>query len=283
MNVRSLRAVITVALATILTTTAALAQAPASPSPSPTSAPSDPCGSILSIVTRPSVTTAVCTVRDGHVDVENGYTNATITGAGGGTAINYPQSFVRLGIGQHMEIAFAPPSYNRSSLGGSIVSGSSDMNFGAKWELGYNSKALWGANLQVSAPTGDSSFTAGGAQYTGNLNWSYAFNSIFGAAGTFGFNSLFGASSTGQTQQFSAFTPSVEFTAALPGGPSQLFAECAYSSHAGPGLGGRTLLDFGYQKDVGEHVQLDVEYGFQTTIINGQKLHYFGAGLSFMN
>src|SRR5271170_135321 len=70
----------------------------ASPSPSPTpSAPSDPCGSILSIVNRPTVTTGVCTVRTGHFDVENGYTNTTTTGAGGGSNAIYPQSLVRVG------------------------------------------------------------------------------------------------------------------------------------------------------------------------------------------
>jgi hypothetical protein len=30
-------------------------------------------------------------------------------------------------------------------------------------------------------------------------------------------------------------------------------------------------------------VQLDVEYGFSPTSINGQTQHYIGAGLSFMN
>ncbi|HEX3370432.1 MAG TPA: hypothetical protein VHS56_12700, partial [Candidatus Cybelea sp.] len=62
----------------------ALGQPAPSPAPSPTpSGPSDPCGSLLSIVNRPSVTTGVCTVRTGHFDVENGYTNTTTTGPGG--------------------------------------------------------------------------------------------------------------------------------------------------------------------------------------------------------
>lgn len=255
----------------------------ASPAPSPTPTPvPDPCGSILSIVTRPSVTTSVCTVREGHVDVENGYTNTTTTGPGGGSAINYPQSFVRVGVGPHMEVSLAPPSFNRTSVGGTIASGSSDMNFGAKWELGYNAGGLWGANVQISAPTGDPAFTAGATQYAANLNWSYTLKTVLSASGTFGFNSLSGLNATGQYQRFGAFIPSIVFAATLPAN-SEAFAEYAYFSHTGPGLGGRSLIDFGYVHDVGPHVQLDVEYGYQPTVINGQKQHYIGAGVSFMN
>jgi hypothetical protein len=255
------------------------------PSPSPratSAAPSDPCGSILSIVTRPTVTTSVCNVRAGHVLIENGYTNTIVTGPGGGTIANYPQSFLRVGLSQHMELAFTPPSYSRSSESGALVTGSTDMNFGAKWELGYTERAVWGANLQVSVPTGSPAFTAGGPQYTANLNWSYTLSSVFGAAGTIGFNGLSGTTTSGQLQRYSAVIPTALLTAALPGA-SQLFGEYVYFSRAGPGLGGKSLVDFGYQRDLGEHVQLDIEYGFQPTVISGQKQHYFGAGFSFMN
>lgn len=273
-----------VALATILIGSPAFAQSPSaipSPSPTPTS-PSDPCGSIISIVTRPSVTTDVCTVREGHVDIENGYTNTTTTGSGGGSTINYPQSFVRVGVGPHMEVSLSPPSFSRTTVGGPAVSGSTDLNFGAKWELGYNSKGLWGANVQVSAPTGTPAFTAGATQYTANLNWSYSLSSVWSASGTLGFNSLSALNASGQYQYYSAFIPSIVFSASLPAN-SEAFAEYAYFSHAGPGAGGRSLIDFGYIHDWGPHVQFDIEYGFQPTAINGQKLHYFGAGVSFMN
>jgi hypothetical protein len=255
---------------------------PAASSPTPSPTPSDPCGSILSIVTRPTVTTSTCTVRAGHALLETGYTNAVTTGSGGGVSVNYPQAFVRLGIGRHTEISVTPPSFNRSSVGGTIVSGSSDMNFGAKWELGYSKNAVWGFNAQASTPSGDPAFTAGGAGYTGNLNWSYTFNSIFGSAGTLGFNSLVGVNAAGQRQRYSAFIPTIMLTAALPG-PSQVCAEFAYFSHAGPGLGPKRVIDFDYMRDLGPHAQVDIEYGFQPTVVNGQQVNYFGFGLSFMN
>ncbi len=251
------------------------------PVPSPTPVP-NPCGSIISIVTRPSVTTDVCTVREGHVDIENGYTNATTTGIGGGSAVNYPQSLVRIGVGPRMEVSLTPPSFNRTTIGGAAVSGSSDMNFGVKWELGYNARALWGANLQVSAPTGSPAFTAGATQYTANINWSYTLSPVWSASGTLGFNSLSALNAAGRYQYYGALTPSLDFSASLPAN-SAAFAEYAYFSRAGPALGSRSLIDFGYIHDWGPHVQFDVEYGFQPAAVNGQKLHYLGAGVSFMN
>jgi hypothetical protein len=286
-TLKSICAVAAVTLCALVTTPPGLAQtAPtATPLPSPSAtpaAPSDPCGSILSIVTRPTVTTSVCNVRSGHVLIENGYTNTTVTGADGGTLINYPQSFIRVGLSQHTEISLTPPSYNRSSLGDTLETGASDANLGVKWELGYNEKALWGVNAQISEPTGTAAFSAGHAQYTGNFNWGYALSSIFSASGTLGFNSLAGPTPSGQIQQYFAFIPTLELTAALPGS-SQIFGEYAYFSHAGPTVGGRTLFDFGYQRDFGDRLQFDIEYGFQPTVIDSQQQHYFGAGLSFMN
>ncbi|MBV8365204.1 MAG: hypothetical protein JO194_01775 [Candidatus Eremiobacteraeota bacterium] len=254
-----------------------------SPSPSPTpSGVSDPCTSILAIVTRPTVTTDVCTVREGHLLVENGYTNTTTTGPGGGNTVAYPQSFVRIGSNiPRIEIDWTPPGYNKTSLGGAVVSGASDMAFGAKWEAGYSANALWGANAFVSVPSGDPAFSAGGTQYVANLNWGYSFNSEISAAGTLGFNWLTAYDANHTLQHFSSIIPSVEFTAGLPDN-SEAFVEYAYFSHAGFGLPGKSLIDAGLIHDFGPHLQADIEYGYSPTAINGQKQHYAGFGLSFM-
>ncbi len=254
-----------------------------SPSPTP-SAPSDPCGSILSIVNRPTVTTGVCTVRTGHFDLENGYTNTTTSGAGGGSNANYPQSLLRIGtVDPHLDFEFGFPSYETSSVGQPTVTGSSDVSLATKYELGYSSNADWGLYGAITYPTGSKAFTAGNAQFTGDFNGAYTINSEFSLAGTLSFNALSGANAAGAAQSYFAFIPSLELSAALPGGPSQISAEYAYFSAAGPGLRSKSLVDFVYQRDFGNHVQLDVEYGFSPTVINGQKQHYIGAGLSFMN
>jgi hypothetical protein len=256
---------------------------PASPSPAP-NAPIDPCGSILSIVNRPTVTTGVCTIRTGHFDVEAGYSNTTTSGFGGGNNANYPQALIRVGTADpHFDLEFGPPSYETSSVGQPIVTGSSDVNLGAKYELGYGSTTDWGLNAVVTFPTGSKAFSAGNAQFTGNFNGAYTINSEFSLAGTLSFNALSALNSAGSAQSYFAFIPSLELSAALPGGPSQISAEYAYFSAAGPGLGSKSLIDFVYQRDFGPHFQFDAEYGFSPTLLNGQKQHYVGAGLSLMN
>ncbi|MGA7355706.1 MAG: hypothetical protein WA431_09235 [Candidatus Cybelea sp.] len=255
----------------------------ASPSPTP-SAPSDPCGSILSIVNRPTVSTGVCTVRPGHVLLENGYTNTTTTGAGGGSSALYPQSVLRVGtFDPHLDFEFGFPSAETSSVGQPKISGSTDISLATKYELGYSSSADWGIYGAVTMPTGSKAFTAGNAQFTGDLDGAYTINSEFSLAGTLGFNALSAANAAGLPQSYFAFIPSLELSAALPGGPSQISAEYAYFSASGPALPSKSLIDFVYQRDFGGHVQFDVEYGFSPTLINGQKQHYLGAGLSFMN
>jgi len=254
----------------------------APPSPVPSS-PSDPCGSILSIVNRPTVTTGVCTVRTGHFDVETGYANTTTSGIGGGGSANYPQPLIRIGTeNPHFDVELGPPSYETTSVGVPTVSGTSDVSVGAKYEAGYSSNADWGVNGLITFPTGSTAFSAGDPQFTGSLNGAYTVNPIVGIAGSLSFNALSGLNSSGVPQSYFAFIPSLEVSASLPG-PSEFFGEYAYFSQAGVGLGGKSLIDFGYIRDLGGHLQFDVEYGFSPTVLNGQTQHYIGAGLSFIN
>jgi len=265
-----------------------VAAAPPSPSPSsaptpaPVATPGDPCGSLLSIVNRPTFGTGVCTVRTGHVDIENGYENLTTTG--GSNTVSYPQSLIRIGtFDPHLDLEVGPLTTNRTSSGGTPIVGGSDFAFGAKYELGYTSRALWGVNALVTVPTGGSTFGAGNAQFTGNFNWGYTLNSEFGLSGTLGFNAFSAYVRPNGAQSYFAFTPTLELTAALPGGPSQIGLEYAYFSSAGPGLGSKFFADAVYQRDFGQHVQVDVEYGFSPGPSIGPRQHYIGAGISFMN
>jgi hypothetical protein len=274
-----------IVLYVVLGTTHVLAQASPSPSASrvpASSAPSDPCGSIISIVTRPTITTSTCNVRPGHALLENGYANTVSTGSGGGITASFPQEFLRIGVTQHVEIAITPPSFERTSAGGPLVSGFTDTNVGAKWEMGYTSKAVWGMSAQLSFPSGSPAFTAGESQYVFNGNWGYTVNPLFAMAGTVGLNALAGTGPTGAISRFGAVAPSVVFEL-TPTSTTEVFAEYAYISKAGVDLPGKTTLDVGLIGDVGTGVQLDVEAGWSPTLINGQRQHYIGAGISFMN
>jgi hypothetical protein len=255
---------------------------PAAASSSTPSVPSDPCSSLMSIVNRPSFGTGVCTVRTDHVELENGYTN--LVTVGGANTISYPQSLLRIGtFDPHLDFEIGPVTENHSSSLGLSVDGMSDLGFGAKYELGYSSRALWGINASFTVPTGSPAFGSGNATFTGNFNWGYTLNSELSLSGTLGFNAASAYNAGGVPQSYFAFTPTIALTAALPGGPSQISAEYAYFSSAGPNVGSKSFVDVFYQRDFGQHVQIDVEYGFQPSFIPGQRQHYAGAGISFMN
>jgi hypothetical protein len=259
---------------------ATLAVAP-SPSPSPTPIPY-PCSSLSAIVTRPTVTTSVCTVQPQTALIESGWQNLVATGNGAGYTASYPQAFVRVGTGDpNLEWNVSVPTYEKTNAGGSIVTGWSDVSGGIKYVLGYNAKAAWGVNAAFSMPTGGSSFTAGGPGYTGNFNWTYTLNGTFSLAGTLGFNDLAGYRTDGLPGRYFAFAPSLGLFASLPNN-TELFAEYAYSSAAGPGIGGKSTIDAGIERDLSPNVQFDLEYGFSPTPVNGTRTTYTGAGLSFL-
>ncbi|HYW54957.1 MAG TPA: hypothetical protein VE826_13375, partial [Dongiaceae bacterium] len=132
---------------------AASAQTPppaASPSPAPPAnaigpalGPNDPCTTMSAIVGRPTVTSAVCTVRPNHVELETGYTNTTFS-AGGGNAVTYPQAVIRVGTSvPALELQIGPPGASRTSAGG-IASGATDAGAGLKYVFGYTPKFSWG-------------------------------------------------------------------------------------------------------------------------------------------
>lgn len=258
--------------------------ASASPSPSPTpSGPSDPCGSLISIINRPAFSTGVCTVQTGHVAVENGYENLVVTGPGGGNTTSYPRTLLRFGTSNpHVDIEIGPLIDNHSTTGGAVTNGWSDVGFGVKYENGYSARWLWGENAVLTIPTGAKAFSGGNAQFNGNFNWAYTINSVLSVSGTMGLNANSALNAGGVPQSYFAFTPSIEAIAALPG-PSQVAAEYAYFSSAGPNLGGQNYYDFIYSRDLGAHVQVDAQYGFSPTLLLGQKQHFVAFGLSFMN
>jgi hypothetical protein len=254
--------------------------AAASPSPSPApSAPSDPCGSITSVVSRPSIASSVCAVPSGQVEVESGWSNTTTNGSPAGNTLAYGIGAIRFGTkNNHLDLELNPPNYATTSVGGPpAVSGWSDTAVGVKYEAGYNARAAWGVNGIATFPTGSSAFSAGGSQYTGNFNWTYTLNQTFGLGGTMGFNS-FRASSI----SYFAWTPSVLLSATLPNATS-VYGEFAYVSRAGPALASKSIFDFGYVRALTPHWQVDAAYGFSPTLIAAQRQSYIGFGLSFMH
>ncbi len=253
---------------------AARAQA-ASPSPTPNAIgpalkANDPCTSMSAIVSRPTVTNSVCTVRPNHVLVETGYQNTTSYGAG--NAVVYPQTLIRIGTSiPALELDFSPPEVQRS--GG--LAGPTDAGAGLKYVLGYTPKSSYGAQVFITVPTGLTAFSANETQSTYALTAGYAFNAVLSVAAGASLASLAAAE-----QRYTSFTPSLVLTAALPSSNS-VYAEIAtFSSANGPGTATRTQYIVGGYHDVGQRLQLDAEIGFSPTMATG-RYHYIGAGISY--
>ena len=261
--------------------------APPSPAPSPSatarpSVPPDPCGSILSEVTRPTVATSACTLRPHHAIIEDGWSNTVTTGPNGGATTSFAQTFIHFGSWDpHLEFTLTPPSWNHSVSGGAVADGASDMAFGAKRELGYDGNAVWGIGAQMSVPSGDNGFTGGLPQYAEDANWSISMGPEYSIGGTVAFETIAGLEPHGAEVRQGAFVPSFVLAAATnPTG--QLYLEYASFSHAAVGLPSRILYDTGYVRDLTPDTQVDLEYGFSPTIVQGQRQHYVGIGMSFM-
>ncbi len=264
--------VVTIALLLVVIPLAARAQSQPSPSPAPESstAPADPCTTTLAVVTRPSVTTSPCAVKAKHVVIETGYQNTT---PDGGTPVAmYPQALIRFGTTvPNLEVSVAPPSVERSRG----TTGSSDTAFGAKYELGYSSKWLYGVNAVVTLPTGLGGYSAGGTGYTANLDLSYALTPGLSLATTVGYNSL-----SDGNQRYTSIIPSLVLSSMLTANTA-FFGEVATFSHAlGPGGATRTQYLVGLQQSLANALQFDIEAGRSPTTAAG-RYRYIGAGLSY--
>ncbi len=258
--------------------------APSSPVPSPSPSPApnpigpalganDPCTSLSAIVTRPTVSNTVCTVRPNHVLIETGYQNTTASG--GGNLVTYPQSLIRIGTSvPALELQIAAPGIARTSAGGVTTTGSTDAGAGLKYVFRYTPKFNLGGQVVVTAPTGTNGFSAGGTQTTYALQAGYTLSSVFSIAGAAQLQSL-----TNGAQRWSSFVPSIVLSASLPNSTS-LFGELAQFTNAvGPGTPTRTQFIFGANHDFGQRLQVDVEAGYSQTVTTG-KYRYIGAGLS---
>lgn len=250
------------------------------PSPSPPSAffpalgTNDPCTSIAAIVTRPTVSNSICTVRPNHVLIETGYQNTTAAGSGG-NSVAYPQMLIRVGTRlPALEFDLAPPSLMRTNAG-SVMTGTTDAGAGLKYVFGYSPKFNYGGQVFVTAPTGLNGFSAGGAQTTYGLQGSYTLSPAFSLAGVAQFASL-----SNGAARWSSVIPSLVLSATLPSNTG-LFAEIAQFSHAtGPGTPTRTQYILGAYRDVGQQIQLDASIGISPTNATG-RYHYLGVGFSY--
>lgn len=251
------------------------------PSPSASANPigpafgeNDPCTSIAAIVTRPSVTNSVCTVRPNHVEIESGYVNTTFA-AGGGNAVTYPNALIRIGTRiPALELQIAPPNATRTNAGG-VTTATSDVGAGLKYVFGYSAKFNWGGQAFFTAPTGLNGGSSNGATSAYALNAGYTLSPALSLATTLATSSL-----TNGTQRWSSFVPSLVLGATLPNA-NGAFAEIAtYGNANGPASATRTQYMLGVYHDVGPRLQLDASAAYSPTTATG-KYRTIGFGASY--
>jgi len=248
---------------------------PAAASPlGPALGPNDTCTTISAIVTRPTVTNAVCTVRPNHAEIEGGYQNTSYPG--GGNLVAYPQALIRVGTTiPALEVQVVPPNVLRATSGGPAVTGVSDAGFGLKYVVGSSPKMVYGVQANATVPSGSAAFSANGTQY------------LYAAQASYGLSPALSLTAGAQDQilfaggrAYGSFVPSLVLSASLAGATSLYVEGAQFTRALGPGTPTRTQFIYGVARGVGQRLQLDLEAGFSPTDATGH-YHYVGFGFGY--
>ena len=253
----------------------------ASPQPAASATPAaeranDPCdGSdqLLATIDRPTIGFSVCAVPRGAVVLEEGFQESARGGFAPSVTSVYPEGFERIGVADRFEIDVIGPNFNRMRAGSTLTTGYSDLGLGFKLELPPRTRFTYAFDGLVTAATGTGGFGYGGPSETLNADVAYTLSPAMGVATT-----LAGSSSASGAVRYGTFNPSVVVTAQTPS-DAQVFAELGADTKNGPQAGGRAFTDFGVQKLLGHHLEIDVEYGLDLTPVAGARSHYVGTGL----
>ncbi len=244
----------------------------------------DPCSgpsALLAILDRPTVSDSACAVPVKQVVLELGFQHASLR-APGGTADNYPQAEVRVGLPGNNEFVLLPPNYNRqrtNAISGSPtpeIAGSSAATLGIKHQLGYSRHWLGAVEALFTLPSGGAAF--------GSRGLGAAFNGIasYAPGGQTGLSLQLGVSS--QTNpvlagggRFTSFN-SIFVATWQPAERLQFYGEIFGQSSTGPGEGAGYNADGGVQYLITPSWEVDAEEGVRLTGDLGGYTHYFGAG-----
>ena len=282
------------AVVAALAGTPSVAAAQTAPTPAPTAQPAtDICsGGLSAVVSRPTQTTSVCTVKPNSVLIETGYQSQTVVSPGGSfTFQTFPNATIRVGTAlRNVEVQVIPPGLIRSG-GGSVAS---DIGAGLKWQIASTPSFAYGGNVIVTAPTGtDPAKSANGfgsantPTYVANANIQGSLGKVFGYGATFSVQRLAApppAPLTGFVR-YTSVVPSVDMTASLPANWGVAVEVFNQSNGEGPATPSHTWFDAAISKGIGK-AQFDVSYGVSNAVVPGPGLpsvrrFYVGAGVSY--
>lgn len=267
---------------------------PATPSPapavaaSPSPTPADPCGGdtrLLATLNRPTIGYSPCSVAAGTAVFEEGYQNQQQGRDLSTIAIQYPQSFTRIGVKPRVELDAIGPYYNTQmtpdGTGGYVrTHGYQDSGLGFKYQLPPTGRFVVAFDGLYTAPNGSPNFTLGGPTYTGNIDVGYSITPTWGVGTTLAFQSTSGFDAAGKQSRYAAFMPSIAMTTQL-GNQFQLYAEYVYLNKIAPDGAGRGTLDYGVQHLLGKRFEIDVEQGVSITPDRNLRFQYVGVGFGW--
>lgn len=152
---------------------------------------SDPCGGSQELLKKYLANSpCVFVLGQGSVQITYGSTNipanVVVTGGAQNTAngfrhaVSYPSTIMNVGITRNSQIRILLPSFSKvsSSLIGTVVAGTADINFGYK-NLAYVNRVkgiLGGFSLAYEAPTGSPGLAAPGPIYQASVLANFALN-----------------------------------------------------------------------------------------------------------
>jgi hypothetical protein len=256
------------------------------PTPSPRPQASDPCGGpgrLLASANRPTVGFSACAVEKGSAVFELGYQNQVNgTPRNGSVQSQVLQNFLRVGVAPHFEVDIIGPNYEgvrnyAPGTPGAIVHGVADSGVGFKYELPPTRRWTVAFDGLYTGPNGSKDLTAGTGTVTGNLDASFSISPVTSIGTTIAVSST-GSYLPGARSRYGVTTPSFVVTTQVPN-YYQFYTEYVFVSKIAPDLGGRAFLDFGVQKLLGSHTEVDVEYGHALSGIPTQQFDYLGTGL----
>ena len=244
----------------------------------------DPCGgrsALLAFLDRPTVSDSACVVQYGQAVLEAGYEHADLTGAGGGTADNFPEAELRLGLPGNNEFVLLPPNDNLQRIPGSPqLGGFSATTVGIKHELGYTKHWLGAVEGLFTLPSGSPAFGSQGLGVAFNGIVAYAPSDDTGISLQLGVASQTNPVLTGGGR-YTSVNPDISFTW-LPWWNLQFYGEVFGQSRTGPGLGSGFDADGGVQYLLTSYCEVDLEEGVRLSGSLGGFTHYVGAGMGFL-
>jgi hypothetical protein len=243
----------------------------------------DPCGGpsrLLATVDGPTVAFSACVVPLGHVVVETDFQHAYLR-APGGTADNYPEGELRVGLPRNNEFVFMPPNYNqRRARGASAASGLSAITTGIKHEVGYNDKWLGALEALFTLPSGGAAFGSRGLGVDFHGILSYSLADTIGLSLQMGVSSQTDPKLAGGTR-FTSLTSSL-VASWQPMPKLQFYDEIFGQTSSGPGKGAGYNMDGGILYLITRWWEVDVEEGVRLIGNLGGFSHYHGIGTRFL-